>query len=208
MAQLILPGGVQTAGGQPVGVVPMSIINPNNGSACMVGNTGCPSIGDGGGSTLSATASTNPTPVLAGPGVALNTDLYSGLFTTMTDGNGSKVNWTQFASTSDYGITPVASTSAESCHVFKNSAGNLYGASGYIGAAGYIMLFNATAAPSDGAVTPVAWAYAPAAGSWSMSWEQTAPAYMSTGIVYCASSTGPLTKTAYSTNTVFSAQVK
>jgi hypothetical protein len=203
-AQLVLPGGVQTPGGQPAAVQPVTLVNPNNGTPCFPGNTGCP--GFSGGGSLSASASTNPTAVLAGPNLPLNMDLFSSLFTTMTDGNGAKINWSQFGATSDYGIAPTASSLAESCHVFKNSSGNLYGASGYIGAAGFIMIFNASSAPSDGAVTPKAWAYAPQAGSWSMSWQQTAPAYMSSGIVICASSTGPLTKTAYSTNTVFSAQ--
>jgi hypothetical protein len=68
------------------------------------------------------------------------------------------------------------------------------------------MLFNSTTVPGDGAVTPVAWAYVPAAGSWSMDWGNT-PQYFSTGISVCASSTGPLSKTAYSTNTVFSGLV-
>lgn len=105
------------------------------------------------------------------------------------------------------GIAPTSSTSAEACHVMKASAGNLYSTSGYIGAAGFIMVFNATSAPADGAVTPTTWAYAPAAGSWSIDYGAI-PQAMSTGITVCASSTGPLTKTAYSTNTVFAARVK
>jgi len=68
-----------------------------------------------------------------------------------------------------------------SAGLVADSAGNLYGVSGYIGAAGFIMLFNSTTVPSNGSVTPVAWAYVPAAGSWSMDWGNT-PQYFSTGI--------------------------
>ena len=105
------------------------------------------------------------------------------------------------------GIAPVASSAAESCHVLKASAGNLYGVSGYVGAATFVMVFNATTAPADGAVTPVVWAYIPAAGSWSIAYG-TIPATFSTGITVCDSSTRPLTKTAVSTNNVFSGYVQ
>jgi hypothetical protein len=100
-----------------------------------------------------------------------------------------------------------ASSAAEACHVYKASAGTIYSLSGYAGVAGWIMVFNLTAAPSDGAVTPVAWNYIAAAGAWSISYGVT-PATMSTGVVACLSSTGPLTKTAASTNTVFAGQVQ
>lgn len=106
------------------------------------------------------------------------------------------------------GIAPAASSSAEACHVFKASGGNLYSASGYVGAApAWIMVFNATSAPADGAVTPVTWAYAPVIGSWFINYGDN-PAVMTTGITICASSTGPLSKTAVSTNTVFAGRVK
>ena len=104
-------------------------------------------------------------------------------------------------------IAPTASSAAESSHVLKASGGNLYGVSGYIGAAGWIMLFDAASAPADGPVTPVGWLYAPQAGSWSMDWGVT-PQLFVNGIVVVASSTGPLTKTAYSTNTVFAGLVQ
>ncbi len=107
----------------------------------------------------------------------------------------------------DVGVAPIASSAAESCHVLKGSAGNLYSVSGYVGAAAWLMVFNATAAPSNGAVTPVAWAYASAAGSWSINYGAI-PLSLSTGITVCASSTGPLTLTLYSTNTVFSGRVQ
>lgn len=105
------------------------------------------------------------------------------------------------------GITPVVSSVAESCHVLKNAAGNLYSVSGYAGVAAWIMVFNATAAPADGAVTPTIWAYVPTAGSWSINYGAF-PAAFNAGITVCASSTGPLTKTAVSTNNVFSGNIQ
>ncbi len=104
------------------------------------------------------------------------------------------------------GLQPQASTVAETCHSWPN-ARTLIGVSGYIGAAGYIMIFDSVSTPSAGAVNPIAWAYVPQAGSWSI-WYDGNPAGFVNGIVVCASSTGPLSYTAYSTNTVFSAQVQ
>lgn len=104
------------------------------------------------------------------------------------------------------GPNPTGSVVAESCHSW-GGASSLTGTSGYIGAAGYIMIFDATSPPADGAVNPLVWAYVPTAGSWSI-WYGDVPAHFTNGVVVCASSTGPLTKTAYSTNTVFSAQVQ
>lgn len=104
-------------------------------------------------------------------------------------------------------INPSASTAAESCHTFQNGPAVFVTGSGYIGAAGWIMLLDSASIPADGAVTPVAWTYVSAAGSWFIDYGQH-PARMKNGIVLCASSTGPLTKTAYSTNTVFTAQVQ
>lgn len=111
------------------------------------------------------------------------------------------------SSASAVGIAAVASSAAEACHVLKAAAGNLYGVSGTIGAAGWIMIFNATSAPADGAVTPVAWAQPTTSGSWAINYG-TIPLALSTGITVCASSTGPFTKTAYSTSTVFSGRVQ
>lgn len=105
------------------------------------------------------------------------------------------------------GVAPVPSTAAEACRVFKASAGNVYSVSGYTGAAAWIMLFNATSAPVDGAVTPNVWAYAPAAGSFSINYGSL-PAYFSVGATACISSTGPLTKTAVATNNVLSGRVQ
>lgn len=113
-----------------------------------------------------------------------------------------------FASPLAAGPNPSASQVAESCHVW-NGARSLIGVSGYIGAAGYIMVFDAAQTPASGAVNPIVWAYVPTAGSWSIYYgPDAASANVTNGVVVCASSTGPLTYTAYSTNTVFSAQLQ
>jgi hypothetical protein len=106
-----------------------------------------------------------------------------------------------------YGIAPSATATAAACKVLKASAGNLYTTSGYISAAGYIMVFNSATAPADGTVTPANLAYAPSAGSWSITFSN-APQYMSAGITVCASSTGPFTKTAFATNNFITGQVQ
>lgn len=105
------------------------------------------------------------------------------------------------------GITVVASAAAEACHVLKAGPGELYGVSGYAGAASFIMVFDATSAPGDGAVTPKVWQYVGAAGPWSIYYGNN-PGDFATGITVCASSTGPLTKTAISTNNVFSGVIQ
>src|SRR6201996_4972609 len=52
--------------------------------------------------------------------------------------------------------TPVATAAAASSLVVKSSAGNLYSWRVTSGAsAGFVMVFNATSAPADGAVTPL-----------------------------------------------------
>ena len=59
------------------------------------------------------------------------------------------------AAGSVYSPSRYASSSAEGSLVIKSSAGNLFGVSVVSGAsAGYLLTFNATSAPSDGAVTP------------------------------------------------------
>jgi hypothetical protein len=104
------------------------------------------------------------------------------------------------------GIVPVPSTAAESNRVFKASAGNLYAYQVTTGAvAGYVMLFNATAAPVDGAVTPVKCVAVPAASTVGVT--ANPPEYFSTGITAVFSTTGCFTKTASAT-AMFSGDVK
>lgn len=98
------------------------------------------------------------------------------------------------------GITSVVSASAESNHVLKGSAGNLYGFQVTSGAsAGYVMIFNATAAPGDGAVTPIKCYVLPANSTMGASWSQGPPLVFSTGITVVFSTTGCFSKTASAT---------
>lgn len=111
------------------------------------------------------------------------------------------------SSSSSVGITPVVSTAAEANHVLKNSPGNLYGVvitTG--GTAGYLLLFDATSAPSDGAVSPIYCVNTPANTTTGLSFAA-APAVFATGITASFSSTGCFTKTASATAT-FAGQVK
>lgn len=103
---------------------------------------------------------------------------------------------------------PISSAAAESCHVLAAAPANLLSVSGYAGQAEFILVFNAVTAPSDGAVVPTVWAYVPAAGSWSINYGGPSAAYFGTGVVVCASSTGPFTKTAIATNNAFSGMVQ
>jgi hypothetical protein len=106
------------------------------------------------------------------------------------------------------GMIPVVSAAAESDHVLKATPGNLYNLRVTTGAnAGYVLVFNATAAPADGAgQTPVLCEKIAANSTL------TPPAlpyalYFSTGIVVSFSTTGCFTKTADAT-AFFAAQVK
>ncbi len=114
------------------------------------------------------------------------------------------------SSNSVVGMASTPSTAAESDHVLKAGAGNLYGLTITVGAtSGYLMLFNATSAPVDGAVMP---AYCDPVisngtnGGSAVSWNNF-PLVFSTGITAVFSTTGCFTKTASATASFF-AQVK
>lgn len=103
-------------------------------------------------------------------------------------------------SSSTNGITAVVSASAEGSHVLKASAGNLYSIYVTTGVtAGYLMVFNATSAPVDGAVTPNQCVWAPANATTSVNYGSGPPGVYSTGITAVFSSTGCFTKTASAT---------
>ena len=105
-------------------------------------------------------------------------------------------------SASGSAITPVVSTVSESSHVLKASAGSLLSITvTNPTTAGYLMLFDATSAPGDGAVTPIYCTATPASGTWPV------PAKFTTGIVAVFSTTGCFTKTASAT-AIFTAQVQ
>jgi hypothetical protein len=104
------------------------------------------------------------------------------------------------ASESAAGLIPIPSTALEANHVIKGSAGNLYSFnvsadSMLSGAAWWLMIYNATSAPSDGAVTPIK-CYAFPSGTTGYSAAFTLPINLSAGITLGVSTTGCFTKTA------------
>lgn len=108
------------------------------------------------------------------------------------------------------GLTPVKSAAAEGSNVLCTPTSDgckLRALTVTNGAtAGYVLVFNATSAPADGAVTPVyCWAM-PATNS-TIGVDFTTPARFTTGITVVYSTTGCFTKTASAT-AFFSAEVK
>lgn len=103
-------------------------------------------------------------------------------------------------------IAPVVSSATEACHVMKAGAGNFYSLTATNGAsAGWVLIFDATAAPADGAVTPKWWATLAANSTLDKQWFS--PLRFATGMTVCFSTTGPFTKTASAT-AAFSAAVQ
>jgi hypothetical protein len=104
------------------------------------------------------------------------------------------------SSSSNFAITPGSSAGLEASHVLKASAGNLY--SLYVlttSAAGYLMTFNATSAPSNGAVTPVECIPVFASSYAEINFSGAPSDHYSNGIVAVFSTTGPFTLTASAT---------
>ena len=99
------------------------------------------------------------------------------------------------------GGVPISSSSALAANqVVCSAACNLYSLqvsadSTLSGAAWWVMIYDATAAPADGAVTPVK-CYAMASGSTTFSTSFPTPVRFSTGAVIGVSTTGCFTKTA------------
>lgn len=88
------------------------------------------------------------------------------------------------SSAAGVGIAPVVSASAENNHVLKNAAGNLYGvyATNLTATAGFLVVLNATTAPIDGAITPLACVPLPASGVASINFNPGPPSVYGTGI--------------------------
>ena len=104
-------------------------------------------------------------------------------------------------------IVAIQSTAAEASHVLKNSQGYLNGFSATSGAsAGYVLFFDATTAPANGAVTPKLCYQLPANQTTGASW-LTYPVPFNNGIVIEFSTTGCFTATSSST-AFFSAQIQ
>lgn len=103
------------------------------------------------------------------------------------------------------GMANVVSTAAESNHVLKGSAGNLYTLTTTIGAtSGYLMLFDATSLPANGAVTPkycLPVTSNATNGGATLAWPY--PLVFATGITAGFSITGCFTLTASATANFF-----
>ena len=122
----------------------------------------------------------------------------------IANGNGVIIAPTALATA---GIAPVVSTAAESNHVLKGSAGNLYTLTATIGAtSGYLMIFDATSLPANGAVTPkycLPIASNGTFGGTTLSWNSGPPLVFATGITAGFSTTGCFTLTASTTANFF-----
>lgn len=134
------------------------------------------------------------TSLLAGTAVTLPTT------PTIAAGNGAVLAPSTEALAAVAPSTAVAS--AESCRVLKGSAGNLYRVTVAIAATtGYVMIFNATSAPADGAVSP-AWPAIRVISDGTSGWYDQGfdpPLRLGTGATVCFSTTGPFSKTASAT---------
>lgn len=109
---------------------------------------------------------------------------------------------------STFALTPVVTSAVASSLVLKASAGNFYGLTTVAGAsAGFVMLFDATTAPADGAVTPKECLPIAANSSNTISYIPGPPIAYTTGIVAVFSTTGCFSKTASAT-AFFSGKVK
>lgn len=96
-------------------------------------------------------------------------------------------------------IAPVAAGFVGAAYVLCVSACNMYGLNVVAGAsAGYVMLFNATSTPADGAVTPVYCMPIAANQGMEASWRNI-PKRMTVGATLVFSTTGCFTKTASGT---------
>ncbi len=97
-------------------------------------------------------------------------------------------------------LPPIVSAAAESSHVLKVGSGNLYSAYVTTGnTAGFLMAFDAAAAPGDGAVLPKQCLQAPANTTAGLTFNPGPPESYATGIVLVFSTTGCSTKTASAT---------
>jgi hypothetical protein len=115
------------------------------------------------------------------------------------------------SSLSGDGITPVVSAAAEAAHVLKASAGNAYSAyaTNLTSTNGFLVLLNLTAAPADGAITPLACAPLSANGNASINYAPGPPGAYSTGITAVVTSASTcFTKTTGTITAFISGSVK
>lgn len=110
-------------------------------------------------------------------------DRYRSIIGAVAAGTGTTAVAIAPTSAASGGITPGATGSALSSLVLKAGAGNAYNASAtnLTATAGFLVLLNLTAAPADGAITPLACAPLPANGNVSINYGNI-PGVFSTGI--------------------------
>ena len=97
--------------------------------------------------------------------------------------------------TASSGIAPVISTAAESSHVLKSAAGNLYDVYADATAAGNLVVINAVAPPASGAtITPIECVPVPAGGSNGVAFSSV-PEVFSVGITALYTTGGCFTYT-------------
>lgn len=104
-------------------------------------------------------------------------------------------------------MASVVSSGLEPSHILKVGAGTLYGFQASFTVSGWIMLFDATTAPVDGAVVPRKVWQVSAAQSQTLDKAFNPPLAMAAGAVLVFSTTGPLTKTA-SASAYFSGEIQ
>lgn len=120
------------------------------------------------------------------------------------------VTQSSIAATNDTGVglVPVHSSATEGSHVLCGAACNAYDLFVTVGGVpGYILVYNTTTAPPDGAVVPVFCIRASAGSTVSLSSSGEPPTKWTTGFTAVFSSTGCVTQTASAT-AFFSALVK
>lgn len=143
-------------------------------------------VGGAAGNQSSGAGCIFQTPALtAGQQATLSCDS-SGHLITATSGSAA----VSPTSTAALAANLVVSAAPSTLHSFNVSADSTLS-----GAAWWVMIYNLTAAPADGAVTPTK-CYALPSGSTGISGAFVAPITMSTGIVIGVSTTGCFTKTA------------
>lgn len=111
-------------------------------------------------------------------------DRFRSINGTLTAGTGTQAVAIAPTSAAAGGITPVVTSAAANNLVLKASAGNMYSvfASNQTATAGFLVILNATAAPGDGAITPLECAALPASGNAAISYLPGPPSVFSTGI--------------------------
>lgn len=154
--------------------------------------------------TVAATQGTSPWVVSNGGTFAVQAAAtQSGTWTVQPGNTPNTVPWlitNTPSAAAGAGVAPVSSSALAANTVIKASAGNLYSFevsadSTLSGAAWWIMIYNATSAPGDGAVTPLK-CYAMASGTTAFTAAFPTPVAFSNGIVIGVSISGCFTKTA------------